>query len=108
VNALLSIRLVLAYASFSTVKQHYTHYVDGFLLGKNAIDLYLKPNLSISLNLWFSPEAGELNTADMTLREYYQDVDWVFYCKDMSLSTIEVANKIDDLRKQAILCLNNL
>jgi len=84
------------------------YYVDGELQASHGSEHYPQTAMCIDFNLWFSPGAGELNTTDSTERSYRQDVDWVFYCKDTSLSTAEVLTKINAWRTSSVRKLNDL
>jgi hypothetical protein len=55
--------------------------------------------MSINFNLWFIE--GGLNGGE-SVREYQEDIDWVFHAAGISLMPDEVLAKISELRNASI------
>jgi len=79
--------------------QQLKYYVDGELFAEHGADVYPEVPMSINFNLWFIPERV---VQQNTMRQYHQDVDWVFYSKKPLSSTKEVETEVAKLRSQNI------
>jgi len=77
-------------------KQQLKYYVDGELFAEHGADVYPEVPMSINFNLWFIPEQV---VQQNTMRQYHQDVDWVFYSKT-PLSSKAVEAEVARLRRQ--------
>jgi hypothetical protein len=55
--------------------------------------------MSINFNLWFID--GGFNGTD-TLREYQEDIDWVFHATNISLMPDEITAKVAELRNTSV------
>jgi len=71
------------------------YFVDGNLIAQHGGAYYPDTLMSINFNLWFIE--GGLNNAE-TIREYQEDIDWVFHAAGISLMPDEVLTKISELR----------
>jgi len=78
-----------------------SYYVDGQLFSEHSSAVYPEDFMSINFNLWFMPKGadGSLGPVDSReMREYQEDIDWVFFQQDAALSTAEVEAKVAGLR----------
>lgn len=71
------------------------YFVDGRLIAQHGGDYYPDAPMSINFNLWFI-EGGLISTDG--IREYQEDVDWVFHQADVSLMPGEVEAKVIGFR----------
>jgi len=75
------------------------YFVDGNLIAQHGGEYYPDALMSINFNLWFIE--GGLN-GDESIREYQEDIDWVFHAAGISLMPDEVLAKISELRNASI------
>ena len=75
------------------------YFVDGQLTAQHGGEYYPDAPMSINFNLWFI-DAGLNGTADV--REYQEDVDWVFHEAGVSLMPDEVNAKVFEFRNASI------
>jgi len=75
------------------------YFVDGVLIAQHGGEYYPDALMSINFNLWFIE--GGLN-GDESIREYQEDIDWVFHATGISLMPDEVLAKISELRNASI------
>lgn len=75
------------------------YFVDGKLLAQHGGEYYPDALMSINFNLWFID--GGLNGQE-TLREYQEDIDWVFHAAGVSLMPDAVIIKVAELRNASI------
>ena len=75
------------------------YFVDGDLIAQHGGEYYPDALMSINFNLWFID--GGLN-GEETIREYQEDIDWVFHAAGVSLMPDEVLAKITELRNASI------
>lgn len=73
------------------------YYVDGELFAEHGSDVYPEVPMSINFNLWFIPERV---MQQQTMRQYYQDVDWVYFSKTPVADTKAVEAEVAKLRSQ--------
>ena len=71
------------------------YFVDGKLIGQHGGNYYPDALMSINFNLWFID--GGLNNTE-GIREYQEDIDWVFHQAGVSLMPDEVEAKVAELR----------
>lgn len=71
------------------------YFVDGKLIGEHSGNYYPDSPMSINFNLWFIE--GGLNGTN-EIREYQEDIDWVFHQVGVSLSPNQVEAKVMELR----------
>lgn len=75
------------------------YYVDGRLFAEHTGKVAPEEPMSINFNLWFTPEGP---IASDLLRQYDEDVDWVYHEVNALLSTDEVEQKVAALREQGV------
>ena len=75
------------------------YYLDGRKLASHRGVYYPEVPMSINFNLWFIQD-GLLPSAE--LREYSQDIDWVFFQAGTVLRPAEVEASVAAFRKAAI------
>ncbi len=75
------------------------YFVDGKMLAQHGGDYYPDAPMSLNFNLWFID--GGLNGAS-DVREYQEDIDWVFHEADVLLMPDEVDAKINELRNASV------
>jgi hypothetical protein len=75
------------------------YFVDGQMIAQHGGDYYPDAPMSINFNLWFID--GGLSGAG-GVREYQEDIDWVFHTADALLMPDEVDAKIDELRSASV------
>lgn len=72
------------------------YYVDGVLRATHGGKFYPEVPMSINFNLWFIRDGLVKSEA---IREYVEDVDWVFFAGGQVLSPQEVEAKVNELRQ---------
>jgi hypothetical protein len=75
------------------------YFVDGQLLAQHGEKYYPDARMSINFNLWFIQ--GGLIQSD-GVREYEEDVDWVFHEAGTLLMPDEVIEKVNELRNASV------
>ncbi|SFC17270.1 glycoside hydrolase family 16 protein [Pseudoalteromonas denitrificans] len=75
------------------------YYINGKLYAEHGVGVYPEVAMSLNFNMWFDP--GQLVQTPQ-MRQYYQDVDWVYFSANEVLSTNEVADKVSHLRTNKI------
>jgi hypothetical protein len=75
------------------------YFIDGKLIAQHGGAYYPDALMSINFNLWFID--GGLGQAE-GVREYQEDIDWVFHEAGVLLMPDEVSARIDDLRNNSI------
>jgi hypothetical protein len=75
------------------------YFVDGKMLAQHGGDYYPDAPMSINFNLWFI-DGGLHGASDV--REYQEDIDWVFHEADVLLMPDEVDAKISELRNASV------
>lgn len=73
------------------------YFVDGELFGEHSAEVAPEEPMSINFNLWFTAE-GLVESGEM--RQYDEDIDWVYHVVDSHLSTGEVEARVAELRAQ--------
>lgn len=71
------------------------YYINGELYSQHDESVYPEVAMSLNFNLWFIPEQLVQNPE---MRQYHQDVDWVYFNADENLSYVEVLGKVGGLR----------
>jgi hypothetical protein len=61
--------------------------------------------MSLNFNLWFTPE-GLIESQQ--LRQYQQDVDWVYFQKDVVMSPKQVELQVKQLRNNHVTQIDNV
>ncbi len=75
------------------------YFVDGKLIAQHGGEYYPDAPMSINFNLWFIE--GGLNSAG-DVREYQEDIDWVFHEAGVSLMPDQVQEKVLEFRNTAV------
>ena len=75
------------------------YFVDGNLTAQHGGEYYPDALMSINFNLWFID--GGLN-GENTIREYQEDIDWVFHQAGVSLMPDEVIAKVNEYRNASV------
>ena len=81
------------------------YYINGHLFSQHGADVYPEVAMSVNFNLWFIPEQIVESTE---MRQYHQDVDWVYFNADRALSQKEIINEVGRLRGQEIAHYDNV
>jgi hypothetical protein len=88
-----------------------TYYVDGKLFSEHTSAVYPEDFMSINFNLWFMPKGadGSLGPVDSSeMREYQEDIDWVFFQEGTAITTAEVEAQIADMRSKKVTYVDNV
>ena len=75
------------------------YFIDGKLIAQHGGKYYPDAPMSINFNLWFID--GGLAQAE-GVREYQEDIDWVFHEADVLLMPDEVNTRISELRNASV------
>ncbi|QQP97800.1 glycoside hydrolase family 16 protein [Lysobacter enzymogenes] len=91
--------------------QKVSYYVDGKLFSVHSSKVYPEDFMSINFNLWFMPKGADGSqgpVASPELREYQQDIDWVFFQEGAALSIADVEAQIAQLRGAKVAYVDNV
>ncbi|ABV88475.1 glycoside hydrolase family 16 protein [Shewanella pealeana] len=86
-------------------KDEVNYYVDGKLISTHSENVAPEKLMSINFNLWFMPKGadGSIGPVDSDeLREYQQDIDWVFHIANDIITPQQVLNQVASLQAQDI------
>src|SRR5258706_3086661 len=75
------------------------YFVDGKMIAQHGGNYYPDAPMSINFNLWFI-NGGLSSASDM--REYQEDIDWVFHEANVLLMPDEVNAKVNELRNASV------
>ena len=75
------------------------YFVDGMLIAQHGGEYYPDAPMSINFNLWFI-DGGLAQTGGV--REYQEDIDWVFHAVGVLLMPEEVSAKVLELRNASV------
>jgi hypothetical protein len=75
------------------------YFVDGKTIAQHGGKYYPDAPMSINFNLWFI-EGGLVQAGGM--RQYEEDIDWVFHQAGVILTHDEVTAKVNDLRNNSV------
>jgi len=75
------------------------YYVDGTLMAEHGGSYYPDAPMSINFNLWFI-DGGLIQSQGV--REYQEDIDWVFHEAGALLTPEEVIAKVSELRNSSV------
>jgi len=78
-----------------------SYYVDGELLSTHSEKVAPEVPMSVNFNLWFMPKGPDGSNgpvASKQLRQYQEDVDWVFHHANVAMSTEQVTTFVENLR----------
>jgi hypothetical protein len=79
--------------------QKVRYFVDGKLFAEHGGNYYPEDTMSINFNLWFIRD-GMIKTNEV--RQYYEDIDWVFFQANVGLRPEEVEAAVTSLQKKRI------
>jgi hypothetical protein len=82
-----------------------TYYVDGKVFSVHSSAVYPEDFMSINFNLWFMPKGADGSIGPVEspeLREYQQDIDWVFFQEGVALNPEELAAQVVHLQTTGI------
>ncbi|MDO3383113.1 glycoside hydrolase family 16 protein [Gilvimarinus algae] len=86
---------------FTVKDNRVRYYVDGEFFSEHSDKVYPESPMSINFNLWFMPEGADGSQGPVDspeLREYQEDIDWVYHHAGVALSTQQVNEAVDALR----------
>ena len=75
------------------------YFVDGNLIAQHGGEYYPDALMSINFNLWFINDG--LSSAS-GVREYQEDIDWVFHAAGIALMPDEITAKVEELRNASV------
>ena len=87
------------------------YYVDGVLLSSHSARVAPEAPMSINFNLWFTPQSVDGANAPVQshkMRQYQQDVDWVFHRANAVMAHSEVEQTVSALRSQNLLYIDRV
>jgi hypothetical protein len=79
--------------------QKVRYFVDGQLFAEHGGEYYPEDTMSINFNLWFVRD-GMIQSKER--REYQEDIDWVFFQKDVALGPEQVEAAVASLRRASV------
>lgn len=82
-----------------------TYYVDGELLSVHSDKVAPEVHMSMNFNLWFMPKGADGSDGPIDspkIREYQQDIDWVFHQQGAALTTDQVLARVQGLRQSKV------
>jgi hypothetical protein len=79
--------------------QKVRYFVDGKLFAEHGGNYYPEDTMSINFNLWFIRD-GMIKTNEV--RQYYEDIDWVFFQANVGLQPEQVEAAVTNLQKKRI------
>lgn len=86
-------------------KNAVNYYVGGVLISTHSEAVAPEVPMSINFNLWFMPKGadGSIGPVDSDeVREYQQDIDWVYHNANQIMSTQDVLANVSTLQNQRI------
>ncbi len=78
-----------------------TYYVDGELLSTHSSKVAPEVHMSMNFNLWFMPKGADGSAGPIEseqIREYQEDIDWVFHQAGAALTTAQVESAVEGMR----------
>ena len=81
------------------------YFVDGKLIAQHGGEYYPDAPMSINFNLWFI-DGGLVQTE--SVRQYEEDIDWVFHQAGVMLMPDEVTAKVNELRSTSVKFMDNV
>ena len=79
--------------------QKVRYYLDGKLFIEHGDKYYPEDTMSINFNLWFIRDGM---TKATEVRQYQEDIDWVFFRANIALSPEDVEKTVADFRKDSV------
>ncbi|MDR9764676.1 hypothetical protein RJP56_01225 [Shewanella baltica] len=77
------------------------YYVDGELLASHSDKVAPEVPMPMNFNLWFMPKGADGSKGPVDskeLRQYQEDIDWVFHQADLALTTAQVETLVKNMR----------
>jgi hypothetical protein len=81
------------------MSQKVRYFVDGKLFAEHGGNYYPEDTMSINFNLWFIRD-GMVKATE--LRQYQEDIDWVFYQANATLTTAQIEAAVTSMRRKSI------
>ena len=75
------------------------YFVDGKLFAEHGDNYYPEDTMSINFNLWFIRD-GMIKAQEV--RQYHEDIDWVFFLANKALTPEQVGTMVADLRRKLV------
>lgn len=75
------------------------YFVDGQMIAQHGGEYFPEAPMSINFNLWFI-EGGLVQAEGV--RQYQEDIDWVFHQAGVTLMPSEVITKVNELRNNSV------
>ena len=82
-----------------------SYFIYGKLMAQHGGEYYPDAPMSINFNLWFI-DGGLVQTE--SVRQYEEDIDWVFHQAGVMLMPDEVAAKVNELRSTSVKFMDNV
>src|SRR5215510_8635017 len=79
--------------------QKVRYFVDGKLFAEHGGNYYPEDTMSINFNLWFIRDGM---VKDKAVRQYQEDIDWVFFQAAVGLTPEQVEAAVASMRKKSI------
>lgn len=76
------------------------YFLDGKMLAEHGGNYYPESLMSINFNLWFIKDG--MIKGGGNVRQYHEDIDWVFYEAKSALTPEEVEAKVAALRRKSV------
>ncbi|WP_226411603.1 glycoside hydrolase family 16 protein [Shewanella glacialimarina] len=92
-------------------KEQVNYYVDGKLISTHSDKVAPEEPMSINFNLWFMPKGADGSIGPVEsdeLREYQQDIDWVYHNANEIITTEQVLSNVDKLQKKGVSHFDNV
>jgi hypothetical protein len=81
------------------MNQKVRYFVDGKSFAEHGGEYYPEDTMSINFNLWFVRD-GMVQSSER--RQYQEDIDWVFFQKDMALAPEQVEAAVASMRSRSV------
>lgn len=81
------------------VDQRVRYFIDGKLFAEHGGNYYPEDTMSINFNLWFIRDAM---AKEKGLRQYQEEIDWVFFQASAGLTPENVEDIVSDLRRNRV------
>ncbi|HSB28606.1 MAG TPA: glycoside hydrolase family 16 protein [Pyrinomonadaceae bacterium] len=75
------------------------YFVDGRLFAEHGGEYYPEDTMSINFNLWFIRDGM---TPEQGMRQYQEDIDWVFFQANVGMTPEQVENTVKTIRRKRI------
>ena len=81
------------------------YFINGVLFSEHGEDVYPEVAMSINFNLWFIPERVVKHPE---MRQYHQQIDWVYFNANEKLTQQQVVNQVAQLRSDKVAQLDTV